>query len=90
MIELVTERLALRPFRVEDRPLLAGLMRDPAVFFWETQPVSDAAVDAVLERTRALEPRAMGWFAAFSRDDDGTFVGTVALKPADAARPADA
>lgn len=90
MIELVTERLALRPFRVEDRPLLAGLMRDPAVFFWETQPVSDAAVDAVLERTRALEPRAMGWFAAFRRDDDGTFVGTVALKPADPARSADA
>ena len=82
MTELATERLALRPFQPKDRPWLAALMRDPAVFFWERQPVCDAAIDRVLDATRRLQPRGMGWFAAFRRSDRADFVGTVALKPA--------
>ncbi|MGX1100064.1 GNAT family N-acetyltransferase [Amorphus sp. MBR-141] len=58
MTELATERLALRPFQPEDRPWLAALMRDPAVFFWERQPVCDAADDA--EISWHLLPRFWG------------------------------
>lgn len=81
MIELVTERLSLRPFRAADRGLLAALVRDPDVFFWEKQPVSDAAIDRILDLTRRLQARGMGWFAAFRSQHPGDFVGTVALKP---------
>lgn len=89
MTELATERLALRPFRTEDRPLLAALMRDAAVFFWERQPVCDAEIDRVLDATRRLQPRGMGWFAAFRRSDAADFVGTVAIKPARCDGPSD-
>lgn len=88
MNEFVTERLVLRPFRDEDRPHLAGLMRDPEVFFWETQPVSDAAIDKVLADTRSLQADDLGWYAAFHKSTDA-FVGTVALKPARSEGPDD-
>ena len=90
MTELVTERLSLRPFGAGDRPLPAALMRDPAVFFWERQPVSDAAVDKVMDEPGRLQARGMGRFAAFGRAGAAGFVGTVALKPAGPEHPDDA
>ncbi len=80
MTELITERLILRPYRPEERRLLATLMRNPDVFFWSEQPVPDETVDAAMERSRKLAPLGMGWFAMFLRAGDA-FIGNVVLQP---------
>lgn len=80
MKEMTSERLALRPFRPDDRPLLAALLRDERVFFWRRQPVPDGNVDATMARSRRLAPLGMGWFATFRRED-GRFLGDVVLQP---------
>ncbi|ESR23562.1 GNAT family N-acetyltransferase [Lutibaculum baratangense] len=80
MTELETERLALRPYRSEERRFVATLMRNPEVFFWRDQPVPDEVIDAVMARSARLAPLGLGWFAVFLRDG-GAFIGNVILQP---------
>ncbi|HBY99311.1 MAG TPA: hypothetical protein DEP84_36125 [Chloroflexi bacterium] len=70
----------MRPYRDDEADLLGLLLRDRRVFFWSEAPVTERDVENVLNRSLALRPKGLGWFAAFSEDRD-RFVGDAVLQP---------
>ncbi|HEY6470132.1 MAG TPA: GNAT family N-acetyltransferase [Candidatus Dormibacteraeota bacterium] len=83
-VTLRTDRLLLRPWRSEDRPLFAALNADPKVMDWfpatMTREESDALVDRIEQRFREF-----GWgLWAVEVPGVAPFIGFVGLNPAEA------
>lgn len=82
-VTLRTDRLVLRPWRREDRPLFADLNADPKVMEWfpstMTPDESDAFVDRIEQRFREF-----GWgLWAAEIAGDAPFIGFIGLSPDD-------
>ncbi len=82
-VTLQTERLVLRPWRSEDRPLFAALNGDPRVMEWFpstlTREESDSFVDRIEQR---FDDHGWGLWAV-EVPGVAPFIGFVGLNPAD-------
>lgn len=88
MVELVTERLVLRQWRVSDREPFAAMNGDPRVMRHFPAVLSREQSDAVADRVAAaIAERGWGFWAAEVRRS-GEFAGFIGLQPLPAALPA--
>jgi RimJ/RimL family protein N-acetyltransferase len=74
-----TPRLALRPYRPDEGPLLHQLMADHSVIFWAKRTITPPESEAWLRDILAL-PDGLGWWAVFAREG-GRHLGHVGLQP---------
>ncbi|AZM64535.1 GNAT family N-acetyltransferase [Streptomyces sp. WAC 01420] len=92
-VRLTAGTLLLRPWTVEDAPVLAGLYEDDAMRRWASAPVHDVASAArwVAEQRRGQETGERFAFAVVDTElSDARPAGHVVLKrPADPAGPAE-
>lgn len=83
--ELETQRLAIRPWRKDDRAALEQMVRDTEMMRYVTQGRiwSDQAVDELLERQRRHLDRHGVCFAATTLKSSGEVIGLVGLQQLD-------
>lgn len=83
-VTLRTDRLVLRPWRSEDRPLFAALNADPTVMEWFPSTMTADELDAFVDRIEQRF-REFGWgLWAVEVPRVAPFIGFVGLSPADA------
>ncbi|MFT6406732.1 MAG: RimJ/RimL family protein N-acetyltransferase [Arenicella sp.] len=79
MLAVKTERLILRQWRLEDKPLFAAINADPRVMEYFPNKLSGSQSDALIERFSG-DIDASGWgFWAAERVDSGEFIGFVGI-----------
>lgn len=78
-VQLDTERLVLRPWRVADRAPFAQLNADPRVMEHFPKPLSRAESDAFADRIEAQFAEDGHGLFALERKDSGVFIGFTGL-----------
>jgi len=79
IIEIETERLKLRQWKIEDRPLFANINADPAVMKYYPRALSTKESNIMVQKFESLISE-RGWgFWAVEKIDAGEFIGFVGL-----------
>jgi len=79
MIVVQTQRLMLRQWRDEDRPLFAAMNGDPEVMKYFPNTLSSSQSDTLVDRfTTDIEESGWGFWAA-ERSDTGEFIGFIGI-----------
>jgi [ribosomal protein S5]-alanine N-acetyltransferase len=83
--EFVTARLRIRPWRAEDRPMLARMVHDPDMMRYITlgRTWSDEEIDELLERQARHLGKHGVCFGAVELAGAGEVIGLVGLQPHD-------
>lgn len=79
MIAVQTDRLVLRQWRAEDRPLFAAMNSDPQVMEYFPSTLSSLQSNALIDRfTTDIDESGWGFWAA-ERADTGEFIGFIGI-----------
>lgn len=74
---LETERLILRPWRDDDRPLFADFLADPEVMRFYPRPRTREEANDWIDANIAGLEKGTGHFLAAERKSDGAFIGLI-------------